>query len=290
MLPLELPDNELTAQLTGEVRADNTRELLVQLLQPPAATPAGRAARLLIVLDNARWLDSASWGLAQVVVRVRPLLLVLATRPLVEPLPDDYRRLRQDPATEYLRLEPLSPYDILALVCDRLGVGQLPEPVAALIQERAQGNPFFSEELAYALRDAGLIRASDGICTIAPDAGNLSTMRFPDTMQGVVAAGVDRLAPGQELALKVASVIGRLFAFRLLRDVHPIEADRGGLGCGLDDLQRHDFMVLDTPEPDLAYLFKHIVTQEVAYHLLLSTQARAAALGGRGMVRADPGR
>jgi predicted ATPase len=134
----------------------------VQLLQPTAATPDGRAAPLLIVLDDAHWFDSASWALArQVVAQVRPLLLVLATRPLVEPLPEDYRRLRQDPSTEYLRLEPLDPHDTLALVCDRLGVRRLPEPVAALIEERAQGNPFFSEELAYALRDAGLLRITD---------------------------------------------------------------------------------------------------------------------------------
>jgi class 3 adenylate cyclase/tetratricopeptide (TPR) repeat protein len=275
VLPLDLPDNELTAQLTGEMRADNTRELLVQLLQPTAATPAARAAPLLIVLDDAHWLDSASWALTRLVVaRIRPLLLVLATRPLVEPLPDDYRRLRQNPSTEHLRLEPLSPRDTLALACDRLGVRQLPEPVASLIEERAQGNPFFSEELASALRDAGLLRITDGVCRLAPGAGALSAMSFPDTMQGVVAARIDRLAPGQELTLKVASVVGRLFAFRLLRDVHPIEADRTVLRGILDDLQRHDFTVLDTPEPDLAYLFKHVVTQEVAYSLLLAAQRR----------------
>jgi predicted ATPase len=142
---------------------------------------------------------------------------------------------------------PLRPLDTLALVCDRLGVRRLPEPVAALIQERAQGNPFFSEELAYALRDAGLIRITDGVCTIAPGAGALGSVSFPDTMQGVVAARIDRLPPGHELTLKVASVVGRLFAFRLLRDVHPIEADRGGLRGYLDDLQRQDFTVLDSP-------------------------------------------
>ena len=89
VLPLELPDNELTAQLTGEVRADNTRQLLVQLLQAAATGPrAAAASPLLLVLDDAHWFDSASWALArQVVARVRPLLLVLATRPLVEPLP-----------------------------------------------------------------------------------------------------------------------------------------------------------------------------------------------------------
>ena len=83
------------------------------------------------------------------------------------------------------------------LVGQRLGVKRLPEPVAALLRAKAQGNPFFSEELAYALRDAGLIRITDGVCTIAPGAGALSAMRFPDTMQGVVAARIDRLPPGQ---------------------------------------------------------------------------------------------
>jgi class 3 adenylate cyclase/tetratricopeptide (TPR) repeat protein len=274
VLPLDLPDNELTAQLTGEVRADNTRELLVQLLQQYAATSGGRAP-LLVVLDDAHWFDSASWALARLVAtRVRSLLLVLASRLLVEPLPNGYRQLREDPAADCLRLEPLGPHETLALVCDRLGVRRLPEPVAALIEERAQGNPFFSEELAYALRDAGLIRIADGVCTIAPGAGALSSVTFPDTVQGVVAARIDRLSPGHELTLKVASVVGRLFAFHILRHVHPLKADRSALRGYLDDLQRQDFTVLDAPEPNLAYLFKHVVTQEVAYSLLLYAQRR----------------
>jgi class 3 adenylate cyclase len=232
VLPLDLPESQLTAQLTGEVRADNTRQLLVRLLQP-AATPAGGGRPLLLVLDDAHWFDSASWALTRLVVaQVRPLLLMLATRPLVEPLPDDYRQLRADPTIESLRLEPLDADDILALACDRLGVRRLPEPVAALVQERAQGNPFFSEQLAYALRDAGLIRITDGVCTIAPDAGDLSAMSFPDTMQGVVAGRIDRLPPGHELTLKVASVIGRLFAFHTLHDVHP-NPGRPGWAAGL---------------------------------------------------------
>jgi predicted ATPase len=227
------------------------------------------------VLDDAHWFDSASWALTrQVLAQVGPLLVVLATRPLMEPLPDDYRVLRQDPATERLQLEPLRPHDVATLVCDRLGVRRLPEPVVDLIEERAQGNPFFSEELAYALRDTGLIRIIAGVCTIAPGAGSLSTVSLPETVQGVVAARIDRLAPGQELTLKVASVIGRLFGFPILCDVHPIELDTSVLGGFLDDLARQDFTVLDTPEPDLAYLFKHVVTQEVAYSLLLYAQRR----------------
>jgi tetratricopeptide (TPR) repeat protein len=275
ILALDLPDNELTAQLTGQVRADNTRRLLVRLLQAGAAAQDASASPLLVALDDGHWFDSASWALtAQVAALVRPLLLAIATRPLAEPLPNDYRRLRDGPTTDRLPLQPLDPGDTLTLVCSRLGIPSLPERVADLIEARAQGNPFFSEELAYALRDTGLIRIADGRCAIAPGAGDLSSVSFPDTVQGAVAGRIDRLPPGQELTLKVASVVGRLFAFRILRDIHPIEADRGKLHEQLDDLQRHDFTMLDTPEPDLAYLFKHVVTQEVAYSLLLYGQRR----------------
>jgi tetratricopeptide (TPR) repeat protein len=275
VLALDLPDNELTAQLTGQVRADNTRRLLVRLLQAGAAATDAGAPPLLVALDDGHWFDSASWALTGLVAsQVRPLLLAIATRPPAEPLPHDYRRLRDGRSTDRLPLQPLDPSDTLALVCSRLGVPSLPERVAVLIGDRAQGNPFFSEELAYALRDTGLIRIADGRCTIAPGAGDLSSVNFPDTVQGVVAGRIDRLPPGQELTLKVASVVGRLFGFRILGDIHPIEADRSSLPEQLDDLQRHDFTLLDRPEPDLAYLFKHVVTQEVAYSLLLYGQRR----------------
>ncbi|MGN6677434.1 MAG: AAA family ATPase, partial [Streptosporangiaceae bacterium] len=275
VLRLDLADNELTEQLTGEVRADNTRQLLARLLQAAATPQDGSPSPLLVVLDDAHWFDSASWALARHVIgRVRPLLLVLASRPIGEPLPGEYRQLRADPATEHLRLAPLSAHDTLALVCSRLDTRRLPEPVAALIEERGQGNPFFSEELAYALRDTGLIHITDGVCAITPDTGDLSAASFPDTMHGVVAGRIDRLPPGQELTLKVASVIGRLFTLRIVHDVHPIEADKDAIRGYLDDLQRQDFTILDTPEPGLAYLFKHVVTQEVAYSLLLYAQRR----------------
>src|SRR5262249_15516006 len=61
---------------------------------------------------------------------------------------------------------------------------------------------------------------------------------------------------------------------RIVHDVHPIEADKEAIRDYLDDLQRQDFTILDTPEPGLAYLFKHVVTQEVAYSLLLYAQRR----------------
>src|SRR4029453_9127541 len=196
VLALDLPDNELTAQLTGQVRADNTRRLLVRLLRAGAAAPDGAASPLLVALDDGHWFAWASWALtAEVASQVRPLLLAITTRPLAEPLPPDYRRLRDDPASDRLPLQPLDPGDTLTLVCSRLGVPSLPERVAGLIEDRAQGNPFFSEELAYALRDTGLIRIADGRCTIAPGAGDPRAVSFPHTVPGVGAGRVARRRP-----------------------------------------------------------------------------------------------
>ena len=94
-------------------------------------------------------------------------------------------------------------------------------------------------------------------------------------MQGVVLTRIDRLAPPQQLTLKVASVIGRSFAHRLLADVHPIAADRPTLPGQLDRLQRRNLVLLEAPEPELAWMFKHVITRDVAYDLMLGAQRRA---------------
>ena len=271
VLPLDLPDNELTAQLAGDGRANRTGELLVSLLQDQA-----RAGRLLLVLEDAHWLDSASWALARRAWKeVQPLLLALAARPMAEPLPPGYARLRSEENPLHLHLEALPVDDIRALVCQRLGVASVPEPALRLIETRAEGHPFFSEELAYALRDSGLIQVAEGGCRLAPGAEDLAALDFPNSIQGVIISRIDRLTPQQQLTLKVASVIGRLFAFRVLRDIYPIEADRAGLPAALHTLEQLDLTPLDTPEPDLAYIFKHVITQEVTYNLMAYVQRRA---------------
>ena len=102
VLSLDLPDNEITGQMTGKVRADNTNDLLVRLLQSEA-----RRGPLALVLEDAHWLDSASWALALLASQqLGPALVVIASRPLEEP-PEDYRRLLQSPGLAQLRLAPL---------------------------------------------------------------------------------------------------------------------------------------------------------------------------------------
>jgi class 3 adenylate cyclase/tetratricopeptide (TPR) repeat protein len=281
VLPFAIPDNPLTAQMTEQVRADNTLALLVALLHS-----ASRETPTVLILEDAHWLDSASWSLVLALAqphlhespREQPseqqpnaLLLVLTARPLAEPVPGEYSQLRQLPGLHHLSLQPLAPDAALRLVCRRLGVASLPPSIADLIQRKAEGHPFFSEELAYALRDTGIITIADGHCDLAPQV-DLSAISFPDTIQGIIISRIDRLAPAQQLTLKVASIIGRAFAFRVLRDIYPVEADKPQLPTHLEYLARLDLTLLQAPDPELTYLFKHIITQEVAYNLLLFAQ------------------
>jgi predicted ATPase len=275
VLPLEWPDNELTEHMTGKVRADNTNELLRRLLEHAARKGYAAGSPCLVILEDTHWLDSASWGLTLLVAQqVNPLLLVIATRPFSDPLPVEYSQFLHLPQAYKLALSNLSPREAVTLVCHRLGVAELPPALAELIYKKAQGNPFFSEELVYALRDAGLISVQDGKCEILPEAGDLKNLSLPDTIQGVITSRIDPLPPAQQLTLKVASVIGRVFAFNTLRDVYPIDNDKAHLPEYLNKLGVLDITQLELPDPELTYIFKHIITQEVAYNMMLFAQRR----------------
>ena len=274
VLPLELPETPKTAGLTAQGRADRTRSLLVRLLQ--AATGG---APTVLVLEDAHWLDSASWALALAVSRrIAPLLLVLVIRPQAEHRMTEgigsaaARRLLEAPNSRLL-LDSLPSDDVEALIRQCLGVDTVSEVVTSFIQEKAEGNALFVEELAYALRDAGLVQIIDGRCRLAPKV-DVRSLGLPDTVHGVITSRMDRLMPAQQLTLKVASIIGRVFAYRVLRDVYPLRDRAAHLADDLAVLERASLAVLDTPDPDLTYLFKHVVVQEAAYNLMLAAQRR----------------
>jgi len=269
VLPLDLPETDLTAQLTGEARQENTQRLLVSVLETAVTPPA------VLVLEDAHWLDSASWTLlARVRRQVQPLLLVLVARPFSEGdmIPALYIDLLEKATTQRMTLDVLPSTAVNELVCQRLGVSRLPTAVADLIHTKAEGHPFFSEELAYALRDAGLIRIADGECHLAARLDDFNSLDFPNTIQGVITSRIDRLAPTQQLTVKVASVIGRIFAFSLLHGIYPVQTDPAQLRDDLAHLERLDITPLETPDPNLAYIFKHLVTQEVVYNLMTFAQ------------------
>jgi tetratricopeptide (TPR) repeat protein len=267
ILGIDFEEPYFVEEMSGEVRAENVRALFIDLLQE-----AAKNSTLVITFEDAHWQDSASWALTLEVSRlVKPLLLVITSRPLDEPLPAHYQSLLALKDAQRLVLGPLAPDEALQLVKQRLNVNALPEDMANLIRSKAEGNPFFSEELAYSLRDSGLIEIADNTCRIVKGV-DLKTFSFPDTVQGVVTSRIDRLIPQEQLCVKVASVIGRIFTYRVLNDIHPIVNDRQYLKLYLEELQKLEITPLESVNPELTYIFKHAITQDVAYNLMLFGQ------------------
>jgi class 3 adenylate cyclase len=266
LLSLQLEESALTAQMSGEVRAGNTHDLVVFLLGARA-----RRRPLVLVVEDLHWVDSASAALLQKVrTSVAPLLLVATSRPNESA---EYARLLATPETVRMVLDRLSRENVISLVAQRLGVRTVAGPIADLIHQRAEGHPFFSEELCHALRDAGAIEVRDEEAVLAPGLTDLSSLDLPDTIEGIITSRIDRLSPHQQLTLKVASAIGRSFEMPVLEAVHPL-SDRA-VDEDVVVLTDLDLTLVESEEPIASYLFKHVLTQEVAYGLMLYTQREA---------------
>lgn len=270
VIPIDFAQSDNTAKLSGQTLADSTRSYLRDVLQ----VLLGRTPTLLII-DDAHWLDSASWSLLVEVCKYMPyLLLVIATRPLSDPLPSEYEHLFQLPYTQRVIVEPLSLDETYELVCQRLGAARAPESITNLIYEKAQGNPFYTEEMAYALRESEQVIIQDGVCWVAPNTNELQALRLPDTVHGVITSRIDRLTPAQQLTLKVASVIGRAFSYHVLAAIYPVKDEVHALADNLNTLVHLGLIQHDLAKPGHGYQFKNVITQEVVYDLMPFAQRR----------------
>jgi class 3 adenylate cyclase/tetratricopeptide (TPR) repeat protein len=267
LLALDLPDNSVTSQLSGEVRADNTNDLLLGLLNEEAST-----GPTMVVIEDAHWLDSSSWSLLLRARREIPaMLLVVTMRPMGDAESDRLATIRPEITT--LRIGALEPGDALALACQRSGATRIADPIAAIVQERAEGNPLFIEQLTYALRDAGRIVVEDGIVQAA-GGERLDSSIIPETVQHVITSRIGELPPGESMTLKVASVIGPRFSVRTLAEIYPLPAEAGELVSHLDTLARLDLLAPVPSAAESTYEFRHLITQEVTYNLMLPTQSQ----------------
>ncbi|MGH7267061.1 MAG: ATP-binding protein, partial [Candidatus Rokuibacteriota bacterium] len=133
----------------------------------------------------------------------------------------------------------------------------------------AEGNPFYLEELARSFLDAGILTRVDGGYALARE---VTPQDVPDTVQGVIMARIDRLAEERKRTIQTAAVVGREFALRLLRQISDVQER---LEDSLSDLKALEFIYEKTLFPDLEYVFKHALVQDVAYGSLLKPRRLA---------------
>lgn len=272
VLNVPIPDNELTASFDARLRKSSLESLLVDYLRERS-----RKAPLLLVLDDSHWMDQLSQELLDAIGRasaMMPVLLLLAYRP------PDIQRL-EAPRVELLPhfvevpLTDFTPQEAQQLIGHKLKQffgeeAQAPAAFVDKITHRAAGNPFYIEEILNYLQVLGLD---------PQDSDRLAAIELPSSIFSLILSRMDQLNDRQQITLKVASVIGRLFRAAMVWGVYPELGDMSAVLSDLRTLCEMELTALDAPEPELVYLFKHILTQEVAYESL--PFATRAALHGQ---------
>jgi class 3 adenylate cyclase len=223
---------------------------------------------IVMLIEDVHWGEEQLLDLLERLVGETrgPLLLIATARPeLLEQRPGWGARVRGTT----LRLQALSSEDSLRMLDELLG-GTLPTRLHDVVVQRAEGNPFFVEELLATLIDRQLLERQNGIWLLTELPADFAV---PDTVQAVVAARVDLLDPEEKQALQAASVIGRIFwagpVYELVGDAEP----------DLRVLEERDFIrrrAGSSIAGDREYAIKHALTREVAYASL--PRARRAQL------------
>lgn len=266
VLKLELPDTELTAQFSPGVRAENFTELVVALF-----VAAAEREPLLLVVEDMHWMDLGSWSmLATLLDRVPGILLVGSLRPMVSP-PPQLAQLTTGPGRELHRLEPLDSESTGLVIARCLGVSTVSREVIEAVHARSEGVPFFSEEVAYALREAGALRINRRHCELADDR---AVVALPNNVTGVITGRIDRLPTPIQLSLKVASVLGRYFTLAALVAVHPLLATAEDCASHTRQLVEAA-LVSETEAQPGSFYFRHALTHETAYSLLTPSQRKS---------------
>jgi predicted ATPase len=246
------------AQMDPEIRRRRTLEAVKRVLVRETLDQP-----CVLIFEDLHWIDAETQAFLEVlsesVATARLLLLV------------DYRPEYQHgwgSKTYYthLRLDPLGDEEAQELLMALLGEGASAERevLKRLILEKTEGNPFFMEELVQTLAEEGVLGGERGHYRLERSP---SELHIPATVQGVLAARIDRLPTEEKNLLQTLAVIGKDFSFGLIRRV--AEQGEEDLYRGLSHLQAGEFIYEQPAFPEPEYTFKHALTQEVGYQSLL---------------------
>jgi serine/threonine protein kinase/tetratricopeptide (TPR) repeat protein len=258
---------------------DNFRRVAQEYLGELFMT-ASKSYPVMLHVEDIHWADDRSLDLINNLVRDNtnlPLFVLCMARPsLYERRPQWGEGQRFH---ERIQLEPLSQLSSRRLVRELLKhVPEVPTALRDLVVDRADGNPFYIEELIKALIDDRVIVKGEETWSV--DTTRLSTVRVPATLTGVLQARLDTLPAGLHQLLQRASVVGRIFwdaaAIRLSQEAAGLKPAE--VQSMLEDLRDRE-MVLQREESGFAgtveFVFRHAILRDVTYETVIPRQRRA---------------
>jgi predicted ATPase len=260
---LDVPtDDRAWEELDPPQRRERTLDALKRLLLRES-----QRQPLLLVFEDLHWIDAETQALLDSLVDSLPTARILL---LVNYRPEYEHAWHRRTYYRELRLDPLPPESAEELLGALLGDEPAMRPLKRLLVERTEGNPFFLEESVRTLVETGALAGERGTYRLAKP---VDSTHVPATVQAVLAARIDRLAPEDKRLLQSAAVIGKDVPYAVLQAI--AELPEEPLRQGLARLQAAEFLYETSLFPDLEYTFKHALTHEVTYGSLLHERRRA---------------
>jgi class 3 adenylate cyclase/tetratricopeptide (TPR) repeat protein len=257
------PGDPAVAAMDASARRFATFEALKRLALALAAERP-----LVILIEDLHWIDQASDEYLTYVAEAlaaAPILLLCTHRPGYRP------PLGERSYCTRLALQPLTREETVTIAESMLEGHGAPAEIRALIAAKAEGNPFYAEEVTKSLLETGALeRGADGRLLLGRP---VSEIVVPDTIQDVIMARIDRLGEEPKRAIQVASVIGREFAVRLLQRASDVGG--GKVERLVGELRALELIYEKSGVPEVAYMFKHALTHDVAYESMLMERRRA---------------
>jgi len=261
LLSHPVPGVQAPREIPAQVQREKTLALLRSLLIPQKDEPA-----LILLVEDLQWVDPSTLDFLEQLIdgaATQRILLLMTARPVF------MTRWRQRSGLSQLQLSRVEDRHVEELVKALTGGRSLPERVLRHLVRKTDGIPLFVEEITRSILESGLVTPCGGRYVLAEP---LRELEIPSTLQGSLAARLDRLGGAKEVA-QLAAAIGRRFSFRLLAEVSPL---------GPKPLQRELQRLIGAQlirrkaiySGDETYTFNHALIRDAAYDSLLVTEKR----------------
>lgn len=230
--------------LPEDIKKEKIRDILCRLF-----CEINKDRLSVLIIEDVQWVDNASFEIIKSLSGKQGAPgVVFVCRP-----GDIHDELKSKSGIETIELAGLSPENSQKLFLSVPG-GVVPkQEIIEQVIEKSEGNPFYLEEMAKAFRELGAEKFTSGD-------------NIPSGIESVITARIDNLGEAVKKTVRTASVIGRVFAYNVLHSIFPDRKRIGKLRGYLEELSRLNLTPLERRQPVLEYMFKHILTQEVAYN------------------------
>ena len=229
-----------------------------------------RKAPAVICLEDLHWADPSSVELVHVILSKfkYPALFLCVYRPTFS-LFSNYTLNETEKLCQEIHLRDFSSSESYEMLQSLLKTRIIPVELKKFIEEKGEGNPFYLEEVINSLIESGTLARDNGYWKLTRP---ITESRIPSTIQGVITGRIDRLENETKRVLQESSCLGRTFPYEILKRITGLQ---GHVNQCLSDLERLDLIRTKTPLPELEYIFKHALTQEVVYSSLLKKDREA---------------